>query len=196
MENRNTYRKKLEHVLNQLPWQYDTIETAIVCGEDFFNFEQTLKEVKKFKELCIEEFSNIEVRDMDWIEGRGMVLSFYIKYNSDDFQKECILDIIEAFENNTLIEEEIEEEDLVNKMEVRLNKRLVISRKYTQELQHLIDIEILDESICRDILYTVAQIGDKSREDIVEILKEGHRELCEMMKERYDELESRLRELN
>ena len=106
------------------------------------------------------------------------------------------MDIIEAFENNTLVEEEIKEEDLVNKMEVRLNKRLVISRKYTQELQHLIDIEILDESICRDILYTVAQVGDKSREDIIEILKEGHRELCEIMKERYDELESRLRELN
>ena len=61
MENRKTFKEKLQYIISKVPWIYDTYSTAIVNGDNNLNHIQLLEEIDKFEKLCKEEFSDVEI---------------------------------------------------------------------------------------------------------------------------------------
>ena len=65
MENK-TYKDKLKNIIRQLPWLYDTENSAIVSAVNSLNHLKISKEINKFEELCKEEFSNVMIKTVEW----------------------------------------------------------------------------------------------------------------------------------
>lgn len=170
MENK-TYKDKLKNIIRQLPWLYDTESSAIVRAVNSLNHLELSKEINKFEELCNEEFSNVEIKDLCYDKDRGMVLRFDIRYNDRLFAQECLTNIINGVRNNTIVKEIVKETVMtdVDKMEKVLS--LFIATEYHSDLEYLIGLRVLDNTIYNDIL---SINNPMSLNKVIDILEEGY----------------------
>ena len=170
MENK-TYKDKLKNIIRQLPWLYDTENSAIVSAVNSLNHLKISKEINKFEELCKEEFSNVEIKDLCYDKYRGMVLRFDIRYNDRLFAQECLTNIISGVRNNTIVKEIVKETVMtdVDKKEKVLS--LFIATEYHSDLEYLIGLGVFDNNIYNDIL---SINNPMSQNKVMDILEEGY----------------------
>ena len=170
MENK-TYKDKLKNIIRQLPWLYDTENSAIVSVVNSLNHLKISKEINKFEELCKEEFSNVEIKDLVYDKDRGMVLRFDIVYNSRLFAQECLTNVFNGVKTGTIVKEIVKETVMtdVDKMDKVLS--LFIGIEYKSDLEYLIGLGVLDNTIYNDIL-SITHTMSLNR--VIDILEEGY----------------------
>ena len=172
MENRKTYKEKLQFIISKVPWIYDTYSTAIVNIDNNLNHLQLLKEIDKFEKLCKEQFSDVEIQGLCYEENKGMVLHFNINYNSRLFAQECLTSIINGIRNGTIIRKTIKETIMTDVDIMEKTLTLSIEAEYKSELKYLIDLLIFDNTIYNDILSTLN--SPKTQNKVIDILEEGY----------------------
>lgn len=170
MENK-TYKDNLKNIIRQLPWLYDTENSAIVSAVNSLNHLKISKEINKFEELCKEEFSNVEIKDLVYDKDRGMVLRFEINYSDRLFAQECLTNIINGVRHNVVVKEIVKETVMtdVDKMEKVIS--LSIEEEYRSDLEYLIGLKVLDNTIYNDI-FTITSPAALIR--VIDTLEEGY----------------------
>lgn len=172
MENRKTFKEKLQNIIRQLPWIYDTYSTAIVNGDNNLNHIQLLEEIDKFEKLCKEEFSDVEIQGLCYEENKGHVLNFYIDYNSRLFSQECLTNIIGGVRNGNIVKEIVKETIMTDVAEMEKILTLSIEANYKSDIEHLIELNIFNNSIYNDILST--KNDPKTLNKVIDTLEEGY----------------------
>lgn len=171
MENRKTYKEKLKNIIRQLPWLYDTESSAIVKAVSSLNHLELSKEINKFEELCKEEFSNVEIKDLSYDKDRGMILRFEITYSDRLFAQECLTNIISGVRNNTIVKEIVKETVMTDVDKMQKVISLFIGTEYHSDLEYLIGLRVLDNTIYNDIL---SINNPMSLNKVIDILEEGY----------------------
>ena len=97
---KKTYKYRLQNIIRQLPWVYNTIHTAIVSRLPEFNYQQVNEEIERFKRLCEKEFGGVEILGMSWDDKNGMVLTFNFEYDEETLMREQLTEINEAYKND------------------------------------------------------------------------------------------------
>ena len=172
MENRKTFKEKLQNIIRQLPWIYDTPRTAIVSVIPAFNYQQVYEEVERFKRACDKEFLKVENIITKWVENKGLIVEFDLEYDDKTRMEECLAEIIEAFKKNDLVKEELSETTMTDANEMEVVKKLTIVDDYRFIIEDLIGLGVLEETIYSDIFDTI--IGLKMKEEVLRQLIQGY----------------------
>ena len=162
---KKTYKYRLQNIIRQLPWVYNTIHTAIVSRLPEFNYQQVNEEIERFKRLCEKEFGGVEILGMSWDDKNGMVLTFNFEYDEETLMREQLTEIIEAFKNDELVKEELSETTMTDAGEMEVVKKLTIVDDYRLIFEDLIGIGVLETTSYSNIFDTV--VGLKSKEEVL-----------------------------
>jgi len=169
---KKTYKYRLQNIIRQLPWVYNTIHTAIVSRLPEFNYQQVNEEIERFKRLCEKEFGGVEILGMSWDDKNGMVLTFNFEYDEETLMREQLTEIIEAFKNDELVKEELSETTMTDAGEMEVVKKLTIVDDYRLIFEDLIGIGVLETTSYSNIFDTV--VGLKSKEEVLKQLIQGY----------------------
>lgn len=169
---KKTYKYRLQNIIRQLPWRYDTIHTTTISRLPKFNYQQINEEIERFKRLCNKEFGGVEILGMSWDDKNGMVLTFNFEYDEETLMHEQLTEIIEAFKKDELVKEELSETSMTDVGEMEIVKKLTIADDYRLIFEDLIGLGVLEETSYSDIFDTV--VGLKSKEDVLKQLIRRH----------------------
>ena len=93
---KKTYKYRLQNIIRQLPWVYNTIHTAIVSRLPEFNYQQVNEEIERFKRLCEKEFGGDEVYNS------SKVLSILEKWEETVVNHNKIFNVENGIKNHSI----------------------------------------------------------------------------------------------
>lgn len=137
---KKTYKYRLQNIIRQLPWGYNTIHTATISRLPKFNYQQVNEEIERFKRLCNKEFGGVTLSDLIWDENKGVLLHFEIDYKHHSEIYKRFTKLIEIIENNKVFEEN--------------TKEVIITEECEMEIENLIHLNFASKDIYETILKT------------------------------------------